>query len=168
VRFDALTDYLELDSQTSGICEKVCLSDGYVHKTIMTTAKTRSIVGLIILALFIALPATTSSASRRTGRGSRHASSHVRSYNGRHRSRRTTSELARDKHGTIRRSTSAKHAFEKQHPCPSTGLTSGRCPGYVVDHVQPLQCGGADAPANMQWQTIAEGKAKDRAERGCR
>jgi hypothetical protein len=38
-----------------------------------------------------------------------------------------------------------------------------------VDHVVPLACGGADAPSNMQWQTIAEAKAKDRKERlGCR
>ena len=35
--------------------------------------------------------------------------------------------------------------FERQHPCPSTRRTSGRCPGYVVDHVRPLECGGADA-----------------------
>jgi hypothetical protein len=58
--------------------------------------------------------------------------------------------------------------LERQHPCPSTGRTSGRCPGYVVDHVRPLECGGADAPSNMQWQTIAEGKAKDKTERLCR
>jgi hypothetical protein len=38
----------------------------------------------------------------------------------------------------------------------------------VVDHIQPLACGGADAPSNMQWQTKAEGKAKDKWERaGC-
>ena len=42
------------------------------------------------------------------------------------------------------------------------------CPGYVVDHVKALACGGADAPSNMQSQTIAEGKAKDKWERiGC-
>jgi hypothetical protein len=37
--------------------------------------------------------------------------------------------------------------------------------GYVVDHIKPLACGGADDPANMQWQTVAEGKAKDKWER---
>ncbi|PYV63476.1 MAG: HNH endonuclease [Acidobacteria bacterium] len=68
----------------------------------------------------------------------------------------------------MKRSSAAKHAFERQHPCPSTGKTSGRCPGYVVDHVRPLECGGADAPSNMQWQTIAEGKAKDKTEGLCR
>jgi len=45
---------------------------------------------------------------------------------------------------------------------------SGRCPGYVVDHVKPLECGGADAPSNMQWQTVADGKAKDKTEGRCR
>jgi hypothetical protein len=41
----------------------------------------------------------------------------------------------------------------------------------VVDHVVPLACGGRGEPSNMQWQTIAEGKAKDKIERkgpGCR
>ncbi len=41
----------------------------------------------------------------------------------------------------------------------------GPCKGYVIDHVKPLACGGADAAENMQWQTIAEGKAKDKWER---
>ncbi|HET7815072.1 MAG TPA: HNH endonuclease signature motif containing protein [Candidatus Baltobacteraceae bacterium] len=48
-----------------------------------------------------------------------------------------------------------------------TGFPHGR-PGYVIDHVIPLACGGADAPANMQWQTKADAKAKDKWERkGC-
>jgi hypothetical protein len=34
----------------------------------------------------------------------------------------------------------------------------------VVDHVVPLKRGGLDAPSNMQWQTIADAKAKDRIE----
>jgi len=41
--------------------------------------------------------------------------------------------------------------------------------GYVVDHVVPLACGGEDAPRNMQWQTKADAKAKDKTERvGCK
>ena len=44
----------------------------------------------------------------------------------------------------------------------------GHC-GYIIDHVIPLACGGPDVPSNMQWQTIAEGKAKDRWElKACR
>jgi len=34
----------------------------------------------------------------------------------------------------------------------------------VVDHVKPLKRGGVDRPWNMQWQTVAEAKAKDRVE----
>ena len=67
------------------------------------------------------------------------------------------------------RSSSAKTAFKKMQPCPATGSSKGACPGYVIDHVVPLDCGGADAPENMQWQTVADAKEKDRWERkGCR
>jgi len=58
-----------------------------------------------------------------------------------------------------------RRAFMQQHPCPSTGKTKGRCPGYVVDHIKPLCAGGADHPSNMQWQTREEAKKKDRLER---
>ena len=76
--------------------------------------------------------------------------------------------LDQSKKGRIKRSTAAKDAFKHQQPCPSTGESSGPCPGYVIDHVNPLACGGADDPSNMQWQTIADGKAKDKIERiGC-
>lgn len=57
------------------------------------------------------------------------------------------------------RSAAAVYQFKKE-----TGYLQGR-PGYVVDHVVPLCAGGADAPENMQWQTIEEAKAKDRLER---
>lgn len=73
-----------------------------------------------------------------------------------------------DKHGRIRRSKAARAEFMRSHPCPSTGKTSGRCPGYIVDHVKALECGGPDAASNMQWQTTAEAKAKDRLEQECR
>ncbi len=78
------------------------------------------------------------------------------------------SSVQRDKHGKIKRSSAAKDAFKRDHPCPSTGRSTGRCPGYVIDHKIALECGGADAPFNMQWQTAAEGKAKDKTERYCR
>ena len=70
----------------------------------------------------------------------------------------------RDKHGHIKRSQEAKHEFRKSNPCPSTGKSTGACPGYVIDHVMPLKRGGADAPSNMQWQTVEEAKAKDKTE----
>lgn len=74
------------------------------------------------------------------------------------------STCARDRRGNIKRSKAAVDAFRKAHPCPSTGRTSGSCPGYVIDHVQALEHGGADSPLNMQWQTKAEAKAKDKIE----
>lgn len=73
--------------------------------------------------------------------------------------------VPRDHHGRILRSASAKGAFKKLHPCPATGRSRGRCPGYVIDHIKPLACGGPDAPVNMHWQTLADGKAKDKWER---
>ena len=57
----------------------------------------------------------------------------------------------------------ALHSFARR-----TGYPNGR-PGYVIGHIVPLACGGADAPSNMAWQSIAEAKAKDKVERvGCR
>ena len=67
----------------------------------------------------------------------------------------------RDAHGRILRHPAARAQFLRQ-----TGYPHGR-PGYVVDHIIPLECGGADSPSNMQWQTIAEAKAKDRTEGNC-
>jgi hypothetical protein len=66
------------------------------------------------------------------------------------------------------RSASVKREFQLTHPCPATGRTSGACPGYVKDHVIPLACRRPDVPSNMQWQTRADAKAKDRWEtKGC-
>jgi hypothetical protein len=65
----------------------------------------------------------------------------------------------RDSHGRIKRSPEAREQFMR-----GTGYAHGR-KGYVVDHRVPLACGGADSPSNMQWQTKAEAKAKDKTER---
>ena len=66
------------------------------------------------------------------------------------------------------RSQKAKAMFNHTHPCPATGRTKGSCPNYIIDHIEPLACGGADSSENMQWQTKAEAKAKDKWERkGC-
>lgn len=101
-----------------------------------------------LLGCALAMPAAAASRASH-----RHTSSH---------SRRSTTG-ARDAHGSMKRSETAKHQFEVK-----TGYPHGR-PGYVIDHIVPLACGGADAPSNMQWQTVAEAKAKDRTERiGCR
>ena len=59
-------------------------------------------------------------------------------------------------------------AFRKANACPATHKFTGACAGYVVDHKEPLDCGGLDAPSNMQWQTLDASRAKDKWERtGC-
>jgi len=65
----------------------------------------------------------------------------------------------------IHRSTAARREFKREHPCPATGQPTGPCPGYIIDHIRPLACGGEDNPRNMQWQTRTEARAKDRIER---
>ena len=72
--------------------------------------------------------------------------------------------VPRDAHGRIARVPRARNEFKRTHPCPATGRSSGSCPGYVIDHVQPLKRGGADTAANMQWQTEGAAKLKDRTE----
>jgi len=80
-----------------------------------------------------------------------------------HSSSRKSSHSSKSHHSKIHRSSAAKHEFERE-----SGYAHGR-KGYVVDHKTPLACGGLDAPSNMQWQTVAEAKAKDRTERqGCK
>ena len=76
----------------------------------------------------------------------------------------TYANAARGNHGKIKRSEKAKHDFQRHNPCPSTGKSTGSCPGYVIDHVKPLKRGTADSSSNMQWQTKAAAKAKDKWE----
>ncbi len=67
------------------------------------------------------------------------------------------------------RHSTPREQFQREHPCPATGKKTGRCFGYVIDHVEPLDCGGSDSPDNMQWQTVTDAKAKDKWERiGCK
>ena len=61
--------------------------------------------------------------------------------------------------------TAAKAQFMRE-----SGYRNGR-PGYVVAYRKALACGGAsDDIANMEWLTVAEAKAKDKADRskGCK
>jgi 5-methylcytosine-specific restriction endonuclease McrA len=67
------------------------------------------------------------------------------------------------------RHSTPREQFQREHPCPATGKKTGSCPGYVIDHIEPLDCGGSDSRENIQWQTVADAKAKDKWERiGCR
>lgn len=62
------------------------------------------------------------------------------------------------------RSPAVKAEFRRLHPCPSTGATSGACPGYQVDHREALVCGGRDTLENLQWLDVETHKAKTRVE----
>jgi len=99
-----------------------------------------------------------------SGHSSHTGSGHHSSTSSSHSHSKADPGVARDKNGHIKRSTKAKDEFKHGHPCPSTGKTSGSCPGYVIDHVQALKHGGADKPENMQWQTVEAAKAKDKVE----
>lgn len=63
------------------------------------------------------------------------------------------------------RSRAPVRQFVATVPCPSTGETGKKCPGWIVDHKVPLCAGGADDPQNMQWQAVAVSYLKDADER---
>ena len=72
--------------------------------------------------------------------------------------------------GTIRRRADVLAAFQRLHPCPSTGLRTGACPGWQKNHGLPLACGGCDAVSNISWipvsiKTCADPHCVDRYER---
>ena len=60
-------------------------------------------------------------------------------------------EPKRDISGRIVRRTAVITAFKRIHPCPATGLPTGACTGWSVDHVMPLSDGYCDAVSNLQW-----------------
>lgn len=64
---------------------------------------------------------------------------------------RYTGNVVRDSSGATKRSSATIYAFRKLWACPATGLKTGACPGWAIDHVVPLDCGGVDAVYNMQW-----------------
>jgi hypothetical protein len=125
-----------------------------------------------VVCLLAAMAATPVAQGRGGGHGDGHGGGHTSASHGHHGSPSSPHHSThqgraypkRDAHGRIARDPHAKEAFRKTHPCPATGKTYGACPGYVVDHIRALKHGGADDPSNMQWQTRAAAKAKDRVE----
>ncbi len=145
-------------------------------KGLMSRLLTTPLIAAVLLlsqadATFAKSSGYTSSKSSSYGRSSSHSSS-SRTYKSKtysssgthHGGRQKAAGVKRDQHGKIARSEKAKDSFRKNHPCPSTGRTSGACPGYVIDHIRPLKKGGSDDPSNMQWQTKADAKPKDKWE----
>jgi len=56
--------------------------------------------------------------------------------------------------------------FTLTAPCPSTGETGHRCPGFIRDQFIPLCAGGADDVRNMWREDIVRAAEKDRRELG--
>lgn len=105
---------------------------------------------------------TTASKSHATHTSTKASKSSTSTTKANHHSANYCESCLRDSHGRILRSDAATNAFKAQ-----TGYPKGR-PGYVIDHIVPLACGGKDNTSNMQWQTVAAAKAKDGYERsGC-
>jgi hypothetical protein len=75
----------------------------------------------------------------------------------------TTSKGGQKNSESYTPSSAAKTQFMRE-----TGYRNGR-PGYVVAYRKPLACGGIENTDNMEWLTIAEAKAKEKADRkGCK
>lgn len=68
----------------------------------------------------------------------------------------TCTNCVRTLSGQISRNPAPVRAFRAKHPCPATGSVKGACAGYFVDHIKPLNAGGADTAENMRWRTIAQ------------
>jgi 5-methylcytosine-specific restriction endonuclease McrA len=62
------------------------------------------------------------------------------------------------------RDRNAPAAFQREFPCPSTGKTTGACPGWERDHVVPLCRGGSDTVQNLQWLKTEQHKLKTRGD----
>lgn len=59
--------------------------------------------------------------------------------------------VARTANGDIKRRADVLKAHQLAHPCPSTGLTTGKCAGWAQNHDKTLACGGRDAVYNLSW-----------------
>lgn len=71
--------------------------------------------------------------------------------------------------GRYKRDSQVPHKYQLIVPCPSTGLTTGACTGWSVDHVRPLSRCGCDSVDNVQWlknsiKSCAGTECKDRWE----
>lgn len=76
----------------------------------------------------------------------------------------------RNADGTIKRRRDVLRAYKKLYPCPATGLSTGVCPGWSINHVIPLASGGCDAVYNLDWmpdaiKSCARPECRDRWER---
>ncbi len=120
----------------------------------------------ILLAFLLWFPPPYARQSTPSHRSSSH--SHSRSVHGRTPSR-FAFRLGAGPAWAYKAERCGQRCIQTRAPLPVDGRPSGPCPDYVIDHINPLACGGADDPSNLQWQTKAEAKSKDKWERkGCK
>src|SRR5574340_98601 len=62
--------------------------------------------------------------------------------------------IKRNSDGSIHRRADVLREFRKLYACPSTGLHTGACPGWQMDHIIPLAVGGCDAVGNLAWMPV--------------
>ena len=67
---------------------------------------------------------------------------------------RQCGEPVRNADGTIKRRSDVLTAYKKFHPCPATGLSTGICPGWQMNHIIPLASGGCDSVTNLAWMPV--------------
>jgi hypothetical protein len=113
----------------------------------------RQLCAILIALVLVTRPAIAKGSGSNSGTWTSHIATSAHT--------RATPGVARNSHGRITRSEHVRREFRKSYPCPSTSKTTGVCLGYVIDHISPLKRGGADAPYNMQRQTIDAAKEKD-------
>ena len=70
-----------------------------------------------------------------------------------------------DAYGGVVRSYKVRSDFVKVNACPANATHKLPCPGFIMDHKQPLDCHGPDDISNIQWLTVEAWKAKSKWER---
>ena len=71
----------------------------------------------------------------------------------------------RNTDGSIHRDWKVISEYRKLHPCPSTGLTTGACPNWALNHNCPIACGCRDTVWNLTWMRNDVKKIVDSYER---
>lgn len=71
----------------------------------------------------------------------------------------------RDPKGQLVRSMSRRRLFLTLIGALDTKHPKNVPPGFVVNHIVPLACGGCDVPSNMELMTVAAWKGRTGAER---
>lgn len=79
--------------------------------------------------------------------------------------------------GAQKRDPKVRAAYQRLVPCPvpevrirpgTAGGRRGACPGFEIDHMQALVCGGGDVLENLQWLSVELHRLKTKEDLKCR